>query len=175
MPASELHKRIRAHMCRAFVMSSRWRRGIVCFPVAISALLILASLDASLAREMEGEVADDSAAAKANADSSTDQLASREMEIGRYNLGRKNYTGALNRFKVVVTQYRETRHVEEALEHLTELYLVLGIVREAQTAVAVLGRKFPDSRWYTDALDLLKRAGLEPHEDEGSWISRAFK
>ena len=41
---------------------------------------------------------------------------------------RRTYTGAINRFKVVVTQYQTTRHVEEALERLTEAYMALGIV-----------------------------------------------
>ena len=34
---------------------------------------------------------------------------------------------------------------------LTEAYMALGIVNEAQTAAAVLGHNFPDSPWYKDA------------------------
>ena len=68
------------------------------------------------------------------------------MEIGRYYLNRKDYTGAINRFKVVVTKYQTTRQVEEALERLTEAYMALGIVGEAQTAAAVLGPQFPRQR-----------------------------
>ena len=104
-----------------------------------------------------------------------DQLAGKEMQIGRYYLQKKDYTGAINRFKVVVTQYQTTRHVEEALERLTEAYMSLGIVEEAQTAAAVLGHNFPDSKWYQHAYKLVKNGGLEPNENKGSWISRAFK
>jgi outer membrane protein assembly factor BamD len=75
----------------------------------------------------------------------------------------------------VVTRYQTTRHVEEALMRLTETYMALGIVAEAQTAAAVLGHNFPDSRWYKDSYTLLRSGGLEPREDTGSWISRAFK
>ena len=64
---------------------------------------------------------------------------------------RRDFTGAINRFKIVVTHYQTTRHVEEALMRLTEAYMALGIVNEAQTAAAVLGHNFPDSRWYADA------------------------
>jgi outer membrane protein assembly factor BamD len=53
--------------------------------------------------------------------------------------------------------------------------MALGIPGEAQTAAAVLGHNFPDSRWYKDAFSLVKSGGLEPHEDTGSWMSRAFK
>jgi outer membrane protein assembly factor BamD len=113
--------------------------------------------------------------AKAKLEGARDQLAGKEMEIGRYNLEKRNYTGAINRFKTVVTQYQTTRHVEEALERLTEAYMAIGIVGEAQTAAAVLGHNFPDSPWYKDAYKLVKSGGLEPSESQGSWISRAFK
>ncbi len=104
-----------------------------------------------------------------------DQLAGKEMEIGRFYLKRHDFTGAINRFKVVVTQYQATREVEEALERLTEAYLALGIVNEAQTAAAVLGHNFPASPWYKDAYRLMKSAGLKPNENKNSWISRAFR
>ena len=84
------------------------------------------------------------------------------METGRYYLDKKDYTGAINRFKVVVTKYQTTRHVEEALMRLTEAYMALGIVDEAQTAAAVLGHNFPDSVWYKHAYTLVKTGGVEP-------------
>ena len=113
--------------------------------------------------------------AKQKMEMARDQLAGKEMMIGRYYLNRKDFIGAINRFKVVVTRYQTTRHVEEALERLTESYMSLGITAEAQTAAAVLGHNFPDSPWYKDAYTLLKTGGHEPSENKGSWISKAFK
>jgi outer membrane protein assembly factor BamD len=113
-------------------------------------------------------------AAKQKMEMARDQLAGKEMETGRYYLERKDYTGAINRFKVVVTKYQTTRHVEEALMRLTEAYMALGIVDEAQTAAAVLGHNFPDSVWYKHAYALVKTGGVEPSENRGSWISKAF-
>jgi outer membrane protein assembly factor BamD len=104
-----------------------------------------------------------------------DQLAGKEMLTGRYYLERKEYTGAINRFKVVVTKYQTTRHVEEALMRLTEAYMSLGIVDEAQTAAAVLGHNFPDSEWYRHAYTLVTTGGGQVAENKGSWISKAFK
>ena len=104
-----------------------------------------------------------------------DQLAAKEMDIGRANQQKKNFIGAINRFKVVVTQYQTTRHVEEALLRLTECYMALGIVQEAQTAAAVLGHNFPNSPWYQDAYNLVKGSGVEPKQQEGHWLTRAFK
>ena len=112
--------------------------------------------------------------AKKKIEVARDQLAGKEMMIGRYYLDQRNYPGAINRFKAVVTQYQTTRHVEEALMRLTEAYMAMGIVNEAQTAAAVLGHNFPNSPWYQDAYKLVQSGGAAPREDKGSWISRAF-
>jgi outer membrane protein assembly factor BamD len=112
--------------------------------------------------------------AKKKIDMAHDQLAGKEMQVGRYYLDRRDFIGAINRFKVVVTQYQTTRHVEEALERLTEAYMALGITDEAQTAAAVLGHNFPESPWYKDAYNLVKTDGHEPNENKQSWISKAF-
>ncbi|WP_332691257.1 outer membrane protein assembly factor BamD [Bosea sp. (in: a-proteobacteria)] len=103
-----------------------------------------------------------------------DQLAGKEMNVGRFYLEKRNYAGAVNRFRDVITKYQTTRHVEEALMRLTEAYMALGITNEAQTAAAVLGHNFPDSPWYKDAYVLLESGGLQPREDRGSYISRLF-
>ncbi|MDH2382528.1 outer membrane protein assembly factor BamD [Bradyrhizobium sp. CER78] len=113
--------------------------------------------------------------AKNKIQAARDQLAGKEMAVGRYYIEKRDFTAAINRFKTVVTQYQTTRHVEEALYRLTEAYMAIGIVGEAQTAAAVLGHNFPDSRWYKDAYNLVKSGGLEPSENQGSWISRTFK
>ncbi len=54
-------------------------------------------------------------AAKKKIEMARDQLAGKEMEIGRFYLQKHDFLGAINRFKVVVTQYQTTREVEEAL------------------------------------------------------------
>jgi outer membrane protein assembly factor BamD len=103
-----------------------------------------------------------------------DQLAGKEMSVGRFYLSRRNYTAAINRFRNVLQYYQTTRHAEEALYRLVEAYLGLGITDEAQTAAAVLGHNFPDSQWYQDAYNLLKGKGLSPHEYGESWISKIY-
>jgi outer membrane protein assembly factor BamD len=129
-------------------------------------------MDELLRRWPKSEYADD---AKYRVAVVRDQLAGKEMTVGRYYLQQRNYTGAINRFREVLVKYQTTRHVEEALERLTEAYMALGIVDEARTAAAVLGHNFPDSKWYKDAYALLQSGGTEPRENKGSWISRAFR
>lgn len=102
-----------------------------------------------------------------------DQLAGKEMQVGRYYLERKEFLAAIQRFRNVVENYGNTNQVEEALARLVEAYYAMGVTEEAQTAAAVLGQNYPDSRWYADSFKLLKGGGLEPRENRGSWISRA--
>jgi outer membrane protein assembly factor BamD len=116
----------------------------------------------------ESEYADD---ARLKVIATRDQLAGKEMQIGRYYLERREYIAAINRFKVVVSDYQTTRHVEEALARLVESYYAMGLQSEAQTAAAILGHNFPDSEWYKDSFALLQSGGLEPREDKGSWLS----
>lgn len=108
-------------------------------------------------------------------DEIADQQADKEMYVGRAHVEKGNLTGALNRFKTVVIRYEASRHAEEAWLRLTETYLALDIPSEAKTAAAVLHRKFPNSHWSAKARDALRAAGLEPAENENSWMSRAPK
>lgn len=101
-----------------------------------------------------------------------DQLAGKEMQVGRYYLERREYIAAVKRFRSVVERYENTRHVEEALARLVEANMAMGLASEAQTAGAVLGHNFPDSQWYKDSYSLLQSGGLEPRENSGSWLSR---
>lgn len=120
-----------------------------------------------------GSIYEDDAKAKIRV--AMDQLAGKEMQIGRYYLERREYAAALSRFRTVVEEYSKTRHIEEALARLTETYYSMGLNSEAQTAAAILGNNFPDSQWYADSYKLLQTGGLEPRENTGSWLSGAGK
>lgn len=102
-----------------------------------------------------------------------DVLAASEMNVGRYYLKQNNHVGAINRFKVVVTEYQTTAHVEEALYRLVEANMSLGVVPEAQSAAAVLGHNFPNSKWYANAHSLLRTGGVAPQS--GGWLASAWK
>jgi outer membrane protein assembly factor BamD len=130
----------------------------------------------------------DTAEVTATAVDASDQDAAKELAFGRYYVGKRDYIAAINRFKVVLTQYPASPSVEEALARLAESCLSLlsdvppgtklnreFLASEAQTAVAMLDRKFPDSDLSIEVHAALRSAGLEPVENEKSWISRAFK
>lgn len=104
-----------------------------------------------------------------------DQLAAKEMEIGRYYLKLKNYSAAINRFRTVVEKFQTTAHTAEALHRLVEAYLSLGLAQEAQTAAAILGHNHRDSSWYKDSYALLTSEGLSPGASGSGWLSRIYR
>jgi outer membrane protein assembly factor BamD len=104
-----------------------------------------------------------------------DHLASKEMEIGRYYLKRKNYAAAINRFKTVVQDFQTTTHTAEALHRLVEGYLALGFTEEAQTAAAILGYNYQSSPFYQDSFRLLKGQGLAPEAKGSNWLAQIYR
>ena len=100
--------------------------------------------------------------------------ADRQLNAARFYMEKHNAPAAINRFKTIILEYPISPFVEESLARISDAYLALGMKPEAQCAVAVLQRQFPDSPWSPKALDALKSAGLEPAEDRQSWISQAF-
>jgi outer membrane protein assembly factor BamD len=103
-----------------------------------------------------------------------DAEAARQLNAARFYIRKGNNPQAIDRFKTIILEYQISPYVEEALAHISDAYLALGMKPEAQCAVAVLQRKFPDSPWSRQALDALKSAGLEPAEDQKNWIFLAF-
>ncbi len=103
-----------------------------------------------------------------------DQLAGKEMSVGRYYEGNGQYAAAINRFRNVVDHFQTSSHIEEALFRLTECNLALGLTAEAQTAAAVLGHNYPSSPWYKEAYDLLQKQGLEPKVNAQSPLATAL-
>jgi outer membrane protein assembly factor BamD len=106
--------------------------------------------------------------AKLKLDLTSDHLAGKEMEIGRYYLNREEYAAAVNRFKYVVDYYETTSHVPEALHRLVECYMRLGVKAEAKRYAAVLGHNFPGSEWYKFSYEMLK-GNLSPEERKSTY------
>ena len=89
-----------------------------------------------------------------------DQLAGKEMTIGRFYLRNGDSIAAIGRFRTVVDRYQTTSHAPEALYRLVEAYLNLGLTHEATMDGAVLGYNYPGDVWYRDAYRLLTSKGL---------------
>jgi len=104
-----------------------------------------------------------------------DQLAAKEMEVGRYYLKHHDFAAAISRFRVVVENYQTTASTPEALSRLVEAYLSLGLDSEAQTAGAILGYNFRSTQWYRDSYALLTGKGLRPDARSTGWLRTIYR
>ena len=89
--------------------------------------------------------------ARVKIDMVQDQLAGKEMEIGRYYLNDNQPLAAIGRFKTVSSTYQTTSHTPEALYRLVEANEIMGLHEEAMRNGAVLGYNYPGDRWYAAA------------------------
>jgi outer membrane protein assembly factor BamD len=99
---------------------------------------------------------------KLKIDMVNDQLAGKEMAIGRYYLRANEPLAAIGRFRAVVDRFQTTSDTAEALYRLVEAYLTLGLNEEAKRNAAVLGFNYPGDGWYNDAYNLMAGKGLRP-------------
>jgi outer membrane protein assembly factor BamD len=118
--------------------------------------------------------------ARLKIDMAYDQLAGKEMDIGRYYEDKDQHLAAINRFKTVVENpnYQKTTHAAEALHRLVECYLSVGMVEEAQKAAAVLGYNYPNSDWYKRSYALMTGKGVTVVSDteakKKGWLTKTL-
>jgi outer membrane protein assembly factor BamD len=118
--------------------------------------------------------------ARLKLDMTYDQLAGKEMDVGRFYLHQGQTLAAMNRFRRVIEEdnYQRTSHAPEALHRLVEAYLTIGMTEEAQRTAAVLGYNFPGSPWYQRTYQLMTGRGVTPvTQDEArrrGWLSRTL-
>ena len=124
--------------------------------------------------------------ARLKIDLTNDQLAGKDMAVGRWYLKRGYNLAAIARFQHVIDAYQTTSHAPEALHRLVEAYVRLGILDEAVQVAAVLGYNYPGTDWYQDSYRLLAKNGVtniaEAEEEQsseqkkkGSFISRTWR
>lgn len=137
----------------------------------------LAALNDVVRRYPESPYAQD---ARLKMDMVYDQLAGKEMSVGRYYLRRDQHLAAINRFRNVIenVNFQRTSHAPEALHRLVESYLSVGMIDQAQRMAAILGYNFPGSEWYQRSYALMTDSGVAPvAEDEAQrrgWLGRTF-
>ena len=86
------------------------------------------------------------------------QLAAKEMYIAKFYITTQKWIPAINRLKVIVTDYSETVFIEEALHRLTEVYYRIGLLEEAKTTAAILGYNYNSSEWYAQSYKILNKS-----------------
>ena len=137
----------------------------------------LAALNDVVRRYPETAYAQD---ARLKVDMVYDQLAGKELAVGRFYLMRDQHLAAINRFRTVLENehFQRTSHTPEALHRLVEAYLSVGMTEEAQRMAAILGHNFPGSEWYERTYALMSQSGVTPVSAEDAqrrgWFNRTF-
>jgi len=107
-----------------------------------------------------------------------DQMAAKEMYIGRYYMKMEKWIAAINRFQSVVKHYDTTIYIEEALHRLVEIYYKIGLVEEAQKVAAVLGYNYGSGEWYKNSYRVFNKSyKIEKitKKEKDSFIKKKFK
>ena len=107
-----------------------------------------------------------------------DQMAAKEMHIGRYYMKMEKWIAAINRFQFVVKYYDTTIYIEEALHRLVEIYYKIGLVEEAQKVAVVLGYNYSSGEWYKNSYRVFNKSYKTEkitEEEKDSFIKKKFK
>ena len=107
-----------------------------------------------------------------------DQMAAKEMYIGRYYMKMEKWIAAINRFKFVVKYYDTTVYIEEALHRLVEIYYKIGLVEDAQKVAATLGYNYGSGEWYKNSYRIFNKSyktAKITKEKKDSFIRKKFK
>ena len=107
-----------------------------------------------------------------------DQMAAKEMYIGRYYIKMEKWIAAINRFQFVVKYYDTTVYIEEALHRLVEIYYKIGLVEEAQKVAAVLGYNYGSGEWYKNSYRVFNKSYKTTkitEKKKDSFIKKKFK
>ena len=105
-------------------------------------------------------------------------LASKEMYLARYYVDREKWIPAINRFKIVSSEYQTTIYVEEALHRLVELHYKIGLLEEANKYAALLGYNYQSSAWYEQSYKLINKKYKKmkkPEENKENLLKKFLK
>ena len=79
-----------------------------------------------------------------------DMLAAKEIYIARHYIKKEKWIAAINRLKIIISQYETTIYVEEALHRLVEVYYIIGLEEESKKYAKILGYNYQSSEWYKE-------------------------
>ena len=107
-----------------------------------------------------------------------DQMAAKEMYIGRYYMKMEKWIAAINRFQFVVKHYDTTVYIEEALHRLVEIYYKIGLVEDAQKVAETLGYNYGSGEWYKNSYRIFNKSynvAKITKKKKDSFIRKKFK
>ncbi len=85
------------------------------------------------------------------------QLAAKELFVAKYYISTQKWIPAINRLKVIVSDYNKTIFIEEALHRLVEIYFHIGLENEANKYAKILGYNYNSSEWFKKSYRILNK------------------
>ncbi len=86
-----------------------------------------------------------------------DILAAKEIYIARHYIKKEKWIAAINRLKIIITEYDTTVYVEEALHRLVEVHYIIGLEDLAQKYAKTLGYNYQSSEWYEQSYKIFNK------------------
>ena len=85
------------------------------------------------------------------------QFAAKELYIARHYIKVQKWVPAINRLKLIVTEYDKTIFIEEALHRLVEIHYHIGLREEAKKYASILGYNYNSSEWFKQSYKVLNK------------------
>ncbi len=85
------------------------------------------------------------------------QLAAKELYVAKYYISVQKWVAAINRLKIIISEYDKTIFVEEALHRLVEIHYYLGLEKQANDYAKILGYNYNSSEWFKQSYKILNQ------------------
>ncbi len=85
------------------------------------------------------------------------QLSAKELYIAKYYISVQKWVAAINRLKIIISEYDKTIFVEEALHRLVEIHYYLGLEKQASDYAKILGYNYNSSEWFKQSYKILNQ------------------
>jgi outer membrane protein assembly factor BamD len=85
------------------------------------------------------------------------QLAAKELYVAKFYMKTQKWIPAINRLKIIITDFQNTIFIEEALHRLVEIHYHLGLEEEAEKYASILGYNYNSSEWFKQSYKILNK------------------
>ena len=85
------------------------------------------------------------------------QLAAKELFIAKFYISTQKWVPAIQRLKLIVSDYDKTIYIEDALHRLVEIHYHIGLKQEAEKYAKILGYNYNSSKWFEQSFKILNK------------------
>ena len=94
---------------------------------------------------------------KKHVSSLNNHLAAQEVKIGKFYQSQGFYLAGIKRYKKILSDYKKSSHIPEAIFRLIECYSSLGLNKQSVYLFKILKYNFPKTSWVKEGGKLIKK------------------